>query len=418
MLPIRCFVYCVSTLFVRNATEVKHNLVAVLGQFLEDAVGGEEDNDVGFVVGFAIRGELEDVVALYVGFYYEDLRIVAALHHFRGDVLGGAFAKVVDVGLEGEAHHGYPGFAVVLEFELKHALLNALGTPEGLVVVRLAGGGNHTALAGEVGGDEVGIDSDAVTTYAAARPEDIDTRVLVGQADEFPHVDTCLFADDREFVGESYLYVSAGVLGEFAHLGRLAVGAVERTQYKLAVELDSGVGRSFVHTANNAVVVNKLIDDVARQHALGAVSNVDLSFEFGTQLEDECGHLVGSAYGRSTLNDVKVTIFEEGHNGTRGGFHIRDVGLVIALEGRGDDHEIGVAHFGGGGGVECTALYHFLQHLFHAGFDDVEVSLICHLYYFGVDVNARNLYAVLGGDDSCGQADVAKPHKTCFHWLI
>ena len=65
--------------------------------------------------------------------------------------------------------------------------------------------------------------------------------------------------------------------------------------------------------------------------------------------------------------------------------------------------------------MEGTGAHHVLQHFFHARLHDVEVSLICHFHYFGVDVNTRYLHAMLGGNNRCGQADIAQPHKTCFH---
>ena len=105
-----------STFFVYSA-EVEDYLVVAPWQCLELVVGGKEHHDVGFLVGFFVVGELEYLVLFNVGLYYEDVGVVAALHHFRGDILGRRFAQVVDIRLEGESHHCHTWLAVVVELE-------------------------------------------------------------------------------------------------------------------------------------------------------------------------------------------------------------------------------------------------------------------------------------------------------------
>ena len=196
-------------------------------------MGDEHHYDVGAVVGFPVVGELEDVVRGDVGLYDHDVGVVAALHDLGDDVFGGGLTQVVDVGLEGQAHHGHFGLAVVVQFELEHGPLHFLGAPEGLVVVDFTGAGDEFRLCREIGGDEVGVHGYAVTSDTASGPENVDTGMLVSQGDEFPDVDAGFLADDGQFVGEGYLYVARGVLGELAHLGCLGVGAVQGALYEL-----------------------------------------------------------------------------------------------------------------------------------------------------------------------------------------
>ena len=176
-------------LFFVYSAEVEDYLVVAPRQCLELVVGGEEHHDVGLVVGFFVVGELEYLVLLDVGLYYEDVGVVAALHHLGHDVFGGAFAQVVDIGFESQAHHGHAGFAVVIQFKAEHGVFHLFGAPECLVVVDFAGLGYELALYGEVGGNEVGINGNAVSAYATSGLQDVDTRVFVGQVDQFPHVD-------------------------------------------------------------------------------------------------------------------------------------------------------------------------------------------------------------------------------------
>lgn len=285
-------------------------------------MGGEEDYDVGAVVSLAVVRQLKHVVLRHVRLNDEDVGVVAALHHFGGDVFRRRFAKVVDVWLERESHHCDCWLAVVFELEAEHCVLHFLGTPECLVVVDFARFGYQLALNGEVGCDEVWVDGDAVSAHSASRLQDVDARMLVSESDELPHVDARLVADERQLVGEGNLHVTRGVFGEFAHLCRLAVCAVERALHELAVESDSLVGRRFVHTADHAVVVHQFVDYVARQHAFRAVCYMDFAAQLGAEFEDEFRHLVGCSDWRCRLDDVEVTFLKEWDDGTCGSLDV------------------------------------------------------------------------------------------------
>lgn len=281
-------------------------------------MGGEEDYDVGTVVCLAVVRQLKHVVLRHVRLNDKDVGVVAALHHFCGDVFRRRFAEVVDVWLERESHHCDCRLAVVFEFEAEHCVLHFLCTPECLVVVDFARFCNQLALNGEVGCDEVWVDGNAVSAHAASRLQDVDARMLVGEGDELPHVDARLVADERQLVGEGNLHVARGVFCKLAHFRRLAVCAVERALHELAVEGDCLVGRRLVHTADHAVVVHQFVDYVARQHALRAVCYMDFAAQLGAEFEDEFRHLVGCSDWRCRLDDVEVAFLKEWDDGACG----------------------------------------------------------------------------------------------------
>lgn len=281
-------------------------------------MGSEEHDDVGAVVCLAVVRQLKHVVLRHVRLNDEDVGVVAALHHFCGDVFRRRFAEVVDVWLERESHHCDCWLAVVFELEAEHCVLHFLGTPECLVVVDFARFGYQLALNGEVGCDEVWVDGDAVSAHSASRLQDVDARMLVGESDELPHVDARLVADERQLVGEGNLHVARRVFCEFAHFRSLAVCAVERALHELAVECDCLVGRRFVHTADHAVVVHQFVDYVARQHAFRAVCYMDFSAKLGAEFENEFRHLVGCSDWRCRLDDVEVAFLKQRNHGACG----------------------------------------------------------------------------------------------------
>ena len=168
-------------------------------------MGSEEHDDVGLLVGFPIVRKLEHLVLLDVGLHDEDAGVVAALHHLVDDILCRTLPEVVDVGLEGQTHHGYDRFPPVVYLETQHGVLHLLGTPVGLVVVHLPGHSNHTSLMGESAGDEIGVYGNAVASHAASRLQDVHSGMLVGQRDKLPDIDAGLVADDAQLVGKGNL---------------------------------------------------------------------------------------------------------------------------------------------------------------------------------------------------------------------
>src|SRR3546814_2046164 len=71
-----------------------------------------------------------------------------------------------------------------------------------LQIVDHAGRVDQTRLLRRGVDDEPRIDGDAMPAHTRPRLKDIDPRVTVGQPGQLPDIDTELFADDRQFVGE------------------------------------------------------------------------------------------------------------------------------------------------------------------------------------------------------------------------
>ena len=80
---------------------------------------------------------------------------------------------------------------------------------------------------------------------------------------------------------------------------------------------------------------------------------------------------------------------------------------MVAFERSGDDHEVCVADLGLCVGFQFALAEHFLQHLFHPGFYDVQVAGVSLFDDLCVDVYSDDVHAVLGCYDGGRQADVA-----------
>ena len=404
-------------LFVKNTAEIQNDLIVIV-QSLELVVGHEVDDDVGLVECFLVVRELVDLVFLDVRLDHEDVGIVAGFHHLCDDVFGGGFAEVVDVRLEREAHHGHDRLASVFQLEFQHLVLNAFGAPERFVVVDLAGFRDELGFDREVRGQEVRVDRDAVSADAAAGAQDVHARMLVRELDELPDVDAGFVADQRKFVREGDLHVAGGVFRELAHLGSLGVRFVELALDELAVESDGLFGRFGVDAADHAVVVDELIDDVAGQDAFRAVGDEDLAFELGALLENQRFHLVRRADRGGRLDHVQVAFLQERDDGLRRALDVGNIGFVVAFERSRDDDEVGVADDGRRRGFQHSGLDDLLAERLKTGLHDVNPALIGHVDDFLIDVDTRDVHAVLRGDDGGRKPDVAESHETCVHIKI
>ena len=90
----------------------------------------------------------------------------------------------------------------------------------------------------------------------------------------------------QKFIGKSYLHVTTAVLSQFAHFSGLAISPMQRPLYELRVELDCFCCTFFVHTANDTVVMYQLINHIARKYTLGAIGDINFTFQFRTLSEN------------------------------------------------------------------------------------------------------------------------------------
>ena len=123
----------------------------------------------------------------------------------RGDIFGGRFPQVIDIRFESQSHAGNDRFALVLFYKLLAGFQYFVRTPVRFVIVCFTGTLDELRLLRIVGYDEPRVYRNAVTAYSAARLKDIHTRMLVGQFDQFPYIDSGFVADHGEFVGKGDL---------------------------------------------------------------------------------------------------------------------------------------------------------------------------------------------------------------------
>ena len=164
--------------------------------------------------------------------------------------------------------------------------------------------------------------------------------------------------------------------------------------------------------------MHQLIDYIAGQHAFRTIGDINLVFQFRTKREDQILHLVRSTYWGGRFYHIQITFFQQRNNCTGGRFHIRNIRLVISFEGSGNHHEISVTFLGSSGSFQLTTGHHFLKQFLHTGFYDMQFTLISHLNHPWIYIHTGDLYPVLCGNNSRGQANIAQPHKTCFHLLF
>ena len=132
-------------LFIEPA-EIEDNFAFRFGKGFERVVCDEECHDVRlFEGGFVVRKFVDGVVG-HVRFDDEDFGVAAGFEHFGDDVFGGRFSQVVDIGFECQAHHRDNRFAVVFKLEFEDFVFDALGAPEGFVVVYFPRLGNCDSI--------------------------------------------------------------------------------------------------------------------------------------------------------------------------------------------------------------------------------------------------------------------------------
>ena len=330
---------------------------------------------------------------------------------FQGDFDGGAFAQVVNVGFERQAEAG-DGWGS----ESFRPSADALDDVVRLAIVDFTCNAYKAGLFGGGVDDEPGVDGDAVSADAGAGLQDVDAGVAVGEIDQFPDVDPEFVADQREFVGVGDVDVAVGVFGEFAEFGGARMGGEAGAFDEGFVEPCGGFGAAGGHAADDSVVADEFLEDVAGQDAFGAVGDLNVGVVFLLLREGEIralggepgGEFFGRADGAGGFENDEVAGFEYRGDEFGGGFDVAEVGLVVFGEGGGDGDQEGVRGFGLGGGFEVAGADGGSHDDVEVGFDDVDLALVDGVDGFGVDVDANDLLAPGGEDGGGGQADVAE----------
>ena len=345
-----------------------------------------------------------DLVAL-------DPRVVD-LHRAGAEVLGHGLehlqrrglADVVDVLLVGEAVDA--DLRGVGDAALGHDLVRAAHDVLGHGGVGLQGETDEVGRLGVVAHQEPRVDRDAVAADARARVEDVDARVLVRDADDLGDVHAADAADLGELVGEGDVDRAECVLDDLGHLGGADVGDGDLAPAEAGVDLGHGLPHLGVVRADGTVVVQQLIDHVARDDALGGVDELDVpTAGLGEQRAHEA---VDGVRGHGGLDDEHGALRRDLEDGLAGSHDVAGVDLLVELVvGRGDRDDVGVADLVVGGELD-------------SGLQGVGEQLVQALLLEGglagvergdellVVVGANDLHAVGGHHEGGGEADVAE----------
>lgn len=241
---------------------------------------------------------------------------------------------------------------------------------------------------------------------ARAGIEDVHTRVLVRDADYLGDVHAADAADLGELIGEGDVHRAKGVLDDLGHLGGADVGNGDLALAEAGVDLGHGLAHLGVVGADGAVVVQKLVNHVARDDALGGVDEPDvLAAGLGQQRANETVDGVGRNGG---LDDEHGVLGSDLDDGLAGRHDIARVNLLVEfVVGRGDRDDVGVADLvvgreldAGLQGVGEQLVQTFLLESGLAGVESGDELLVV--------VGAHDLNAVGRHHEGCGEADVAE----------
>lgn len=313
-------------------------------------------------------------------------------------------ADVVDVLLVGEAVDA--DLRGVGDSALGHDLVGTVHDVLGHGSVGLQREADEVRRLGVVADQEPRVDRDAVAADARAGVEDVHARVLVGDANDLGDVHAADAADLGELVGEGDVHRAEGVLDDLGHLGGTDVCDGDLALAEAGVDLGHGLPHLGIVGADGAVVVQQLVDHVARDDALGGVDELDVpAAGLGQQRAHEAVDGVGRDGG---LNDENGALGGDLEDGLAGSHDVARVDLLVELVvGRGDRDDVGVADLVVGGELD-------------AGLQGVGEQLVQTLLLEGglagvergdeplVVVGAHDLHAVGGHHEGGGQADVAK----------
>lgn len=313
-------------------------------------------------------------------------------------------ADVVDVLLIGEAVDAHLGG--VSDAALRHDLVGSVHDVLGHGGVGLKGEADKVGRLGVVADQEPRVDRDAVAADARAGVEDVHARVLVGDADDLGDVHAADAADLGELVGECDVDRAEGVLDDLGHLGGADVGDGDLALAEAGVDLRYGLAHLGVVGTDGAVVVQQLVDHVARDDALGGVDELDVpTAGLGEQRAHEAVDGVGRDGG---LDDEHGALGRDLEDGLAGSHDVARVDLLVELVvGRGDRDDVGVADLVVGGELDA-GLKGVGEQLVQAVLLKCGLSSVEGGDELLVVVGAHDLHAVGGHHECGGKADVTE----------
>ena len=255
-------------------------------------------------------------------------------------------ADVVDVLLIGKAVDADLGG--IGDAALRHNLVGPVHDVLGHGGVGLKGEADEVGRLGVVAYQEPRVDRDAVAADARAGVEDVHARVLVRDADDLGDVHAADAADLGELVGEGDVHRTEGVLYNLGHLGGADVGDGDLALAEAGVDLRHGLAHLGIVGADGAVVVQQLVDHVARNDALGGVDEPDV---LAAGLCEQRAHEAVDGVGRDGGLDYEHgALRRDLEDGLAGRHDVAGVDLLVELiVGRGDRDDVSVADLVAGG---------------------------------------------------------------------
>ena len=133
-----------------------------------------------------------------------------------------------------------------------------------------------------------------------------------------------------------------------------------------------------------------------------------MAFQFGTLLEYQVSHTLGSEDRRGGFNHKQVSRFQARDDGARGRLHVCDVRTVVLLERSGYHHEESIGSFRFRHGPQMPALHSFLDNFVQVRFHNVHLSLVDSFHNRRIHIHSHHLVTVMGSDCRRRQTDVSQ----------
>ena len=272
-----------------DVVAVEDDLAAELVQVLLDVVMLDHDDNHVHLVQEAV--EVEDLVRNYGLVGEEGVETlqrtgeVALLdvEHLEGRTL----TDVIDVLLVGdsiETHTAGVGDAVLL-----HDLIDAFEDERRLAVIGLHALIYDLGKLGIVPHQEPRIHADAMAADSGTRLKDIHSRMHVAYSYDLVDVHVVMAADAGQLIGEGYVDGTEGVFDHLGHLGGADVGDHDLALAERGIVFLDLLADLAAVGADRAVVMEKLVDHVPGDDALGGVDEVDVFYNRPHELVDGAG---------------------------------------------------------------------------------------------------------------------------------
>ncbi len=242
--------------------------------------------------------------------------------------------------------------------------------------------------------------------------------MAIGEANHFPDVEPLAVGDHRELVGEGNVDVAEGVFDQLGHFGRADVGGDAFALYEALVESQRLARATRGDPADRTVVVCQFLEDLAGQHALGAIGyrNIGSAFAQARQREvaalgcNQVAQRLGGADRAGRFENHRVALLEHASNLRRRRHHIAGVRRVPAILGEGGrhrDHE-DICRRYLRRGLEQPALHRRLDQTVEIDFLDMDLAAVDRVDDALRDIQPVDRTARAGNDRRGGQADIAE----------